>query len=129
MVPFYHLGYGFERPSVIQQKAILPLIKGIDTIAQAQSGTGKTGAFSIGVLHRIDPLSSYTQALIIAPTRELAKQIKDVILSKSRLSRVWEPFPRSTATCAPEEQQFLKTEKNYQKIATSSSEHLEEFSI
>lgn len=71
-------GYGFEKPSIIQSKAIMPMILGRDTIAQAQSGTGKTGAFSIGVLQNIDPKSVYTQALIVAPTRELAKQIKDV---------------------------------------------------
>ncbi len=47
-------GYGFEKPSVIQQKAIMPVISGRDTIAQAQSGTGKTGTFSISVLQRID---------------------------------------------------------------------------
>ena len=76
-------GYGFEKPSLIQQKAILPLIQTRDTIAQAQSGTGKTGAFSIGVLHQVDPSSVYTQALIIAPTRELAKQSKDVGFRKS----------------------------------------------
>ena len=43
-------GYGFEKPSIIQQKAILPIIKGNDVIAQAQSGTGKTAAFAIGTL-------------------------------------------------------------------------------
>ncbi len=43
-------GYGFEKPSAIQQKAILPIIKGLDVIAQAQSGTGKTAAFAIGSL-------------------------------------------------------------------------------
>ena len=77
--------YGFERPSVIQQKGIVPLSKGYDIIAQAQSGTGKTGTFSIGMLQRIDTEKDYTQALILAPTRELASQIHDVIteLSKS----------------------------------------------
>jgi translation initiation factor 4A len=48
-------GYGFEKPSIIQQKAILPIIKGKDIVAQAQSGTGKTGAFVIGSLQLIDP--------------------------------------------------------------------------
>ena len=46
--------YGFEKPSPIQQKAIKPIICGKDIIAQAQSGTGKTGAFSVGVLQNID---------------------------------------------------------------------------
>lgn len=44
--------YGFEKPSTIQQRAILPIVKGHDTIAQAQSGTGKTATFSIGTLQR-----------------------------------------------------------------------------
>jgi superfamily II DNA/RNA helicase len=43
--------YGFEKPSAIQQRAIVPVIKGNDIIAQAQSGTGKTATFSIGLLH------------------------------------------------------------------------------
>lgn len=47
--------YGFEKPSAIQQKAIVPLAKGRDVIAQAQSGTGKTGCFAIGTLQQIDP--------------------------------------------------------------------------
>ena len=77
--------YGFERPSVIQQKGIVPLSKGYDIIAQAQSGTGKTGTFAIGMLERIDTTKDFTQGLVLAPTRELASQIFDVIteLSKS----------------------------------------------
>lgn len=46
--------YGFEKPSAIQQRAIMPVIKGRDTIAQAQSGTGKTGTFAVGILQSID---------------------------------------------------------------------------
>jgi translation initiation factor 4A len=71
-------GYGFEKPSSIQQKAILPIIKGRDVIAQAQSGSGKTGAFVIGSLQVIDLEKLEVQALVLAPTRELAKQIYDV---------------------------------------------------
>jgi translation initiation factor 4A len=73
--------YGFENPSEIQKKAISPIISGRDTIAQAQSGTGKTGAFSISTLQRIDVTKTELQALIIAPTHELAKQITNVISS------------------------------------------------
>lgn len=73
--------YGFENPSEIQKKAILPIISGNDTIAQAQSGTGKTGAFSISTLQRIDVTKKELQGLIIAPTHELAKQISSVISS------------------------------------------------
>jgi len=73
--------YGFEKPSAIQQRAILPCIKGHDAIAQAQSGTGKTATFSISILQRIDSKSTETQALILAPTRELAQQIQKVVLA------------------------------------------------
>ena len=72
-------GYGFEKPSPIQQKSILSIIDGRDVIAQAQSGSGKTGAFATGMLNRVRLDLKQPQALIIAPTRELAKQIHDVI--------------------------------------------------
>jgi len=71
--------YGFEKPSAIQQRGIMPILKGHDTIAQAQSGTGKTATFSISVLQGIDLRENKTQALILAPTRELAQQIQKVV--------------------------------------------------
>ena len=71
--------YGFENPSHIQQKSILSIIQKRDVIAQAQSGTGKTGAFTVAALQSIDVSKAKTQVLILAPTRELAKQIYDVI--------------------------------------------------
>jgi superfamily II DNA/RNA helicase len=70
--------YGFEKPSAIQQRAIVPIIKGRDTIAQAQSGTGKTGTFAVAILQRLDVDVQECQALILAPTRELAQQIQKV---------------------------------------------------
>jgi len=73
--------YGFERPSAIQQRAIIPVLKGHDVIAQAQSGTGKTATFSISILQRIDINVKQTQALILAPTRELAQQIQKVVVA------------------------------------------------
>jgi translation initiation factor 4A len=73
--------YGFEKPSAIQQRGTLPLIKGRDTIAQAQSGTGKTATFAIGCLQRVDPGLRDSQALLLAPTRELAQQIQKVVLA------------------------------------------------
>jgi translation initiation factor 4A len=73
--------YGFERPSPIQSKAIVPIMKGKDVIAQAQSGTGKTAAFSVGALSLVDLSKSETQILIMSPTRELTKQISLVISS------------------------------------------------
>lgn len=74
-------GLGFEAPSAIQQRAILPITDGRDVLAQAQSGTGKTATFSISALQRIDETLKKTQALIMAPTRELALQIQKVVLS------------------------------------------------
>ena len=71
--------YGFETPSEIQKKAIYPIIQKQDVIAQAQSGSGKTGTFSISTLQVIDPSLDYTQAIILAPTHELAFQIHKVI--------------------------------------------------
>ena len=71
--------YGFEKPSNIQQKSILSIIQKRDVIAQAQSGTGKTGAFTVAALQSVDVTKAKTQVLILAPTRELAKQIHDVI--------------------------------------------------
>ena len=67
-------GYGFEKPSAIQQKAILPIIKQRDVIAQAQSGTGKTAAFAIGSLQLVDVSKDEIQCLVLSPTRELAQQ-------------------------------------------------------
>ena len=74
-------GYGFEEPSAIQQRAIMPIIEGHDVLAQAQSGTGKTGTFSIAALQRIDTSFKAPQALMLAPTRELALQIQKVVMA------------------------------------------------
>mmetsp|Transcript_11119 Transcript_11119/g.12729 ORF Transcript_11119/g.12729 Transcript_11119/m.12729 type:complete len:395 (+) Transcript_11119:98-1282(+) len=71
--------YGFEKPSAIQQRAIMPIIKGRDLIAQSQSGTGKTAVFSIGILQILNSRNNKTQALIMSPTRELADQHAKVI--------------------------------------------------
>lgn len=73
--------YGFEKPSAIQSKAIYPMTCKRDVIAQAQSGTGKTGAFTVSSLSLIDTSLPDTQALLLAPTHELAKQITSVITS------------------------------------------------
>lgn len=70
----------FEKPSAIQQRAILPIMSGRDVIAQAQSGTGKTATFSISALQTIDTSVRETQVLVLSPTRELAQQIQSVIL-------------------------------------------------
>ena len=75
---------GYERPSFIQSKAIMPFVEGNDVIAQAQSGTGKTATFSISILQKINQKSKETQVIILSHTRELALQIKNVIESMSQ---------------------------------------------
>lgn len=77
-----HLGY--ETPSPIQEKAIPVLLEGGDILGQAQTGTGKTAAFALPMLARIDPKSSHTQALILAPTRELAIQVAEACQSYAK---------------------------------------------
>jgi len=72
-------GYGFEKPSEIQKKSISPMIDGRDVIAQAQSGMGKTGSFTIGTLSQIDTSRPVVQALILSPTHELVKQTANVV--------------------------------------------------
>lgn len=71
--------YGFEKPSKIQYKSLPIFGSGKDMIAQSQSGTGKTGAFSIGILNNIDIKMKKTQYIVLTPTHELAKQIYSVV--------------------------------------------------
>jgi len=70
--------YGFETPSKIQQVAIVPMSKSSDILAQSQSGTGKTGAFTIGALSVIDKSIKAPQVIVICPTRELSQQTERV---------------------------------------------------
>ncbi|XBI60028.1 hypothetical protein VPH35_040995 [Triticum aestivum] len=72
-------GYGFEKPSAIQQRAVVPIIAGRDVIAQAQSGTGKTSMVSLSVCQLVDTNIHEVQALILSPTRELATQTERVM--------------------------------------------------
>ena len=80
-------GYGYEQPSKIQKEAIIPMQQNKDLIAQAQSGTGKTGAFSVGTLQVVDETVNKTQAIILSPTRELSRQIYDVLTSLGSISK------------------------------------------
>ncbi len=68
---------GYESPSPIQTATIPPLLEGRDMIGQAQTGTGKTAAFALPILARIDPALKKPQALVLAPTRELAIQVSE----------------------------------------------------
>jgi len=72
-------GYGWEEPTAIQQRVIMPMKDGRDIVAQAQSGKGKTGAFAISALSIVDVKKPKTQVLILSPTRELADQTHHVI--------------------------------------------------
>lgn len=70
---------GFEQPTAIQQKAIPSITEGADIIAESPTGTGKTLAYLLPILHNIDPDKKEIQAVILSPTRELAMQIHQVI--------------------------------------------------
>lgn len=100
--------YGFERPSAIQQRAILPCLKGHDVIAQAQSGTGKTATFSISVLQQIDTKRHTAQALILSPTRELALQTQKVVVALGIHMNV-DVAPCIGGSSVKDDQQRLKT--------------------
>lgn len=80
--------YGYETPSNIQKKAIPAICTKKDIIAQAQSGTGKTGAFTVSMLQLIDEESDKTQVILLSPTRELAKQSYNVIQSLSQYMNI-----------------------------------------
>jgi translation initiation factor 4A len=80
--------YGFEKPSAIQSVAVKPIVMGRDVLGQAQSGTGKTGTFGIGLLGRIDPTLKKTQAVVLAPTHELSLQISRVISALSNFMKI-----------------------------------------
>ena len=86
--------YGFEKPSPIQKKGLIPLVQpGIkgkrrDILAQAQSGTGKTACFGVGSLQITDSEKKNTQVLILAPTHELASQIKGVVEDIGRFEKI-----------------------------------------
>jgi len=68
---------GFETPTPIQAGAIPPVLAGRDVIGQAHTGSGKTAAFGIPIIERLDPADGFVQALILCPTRELAVQVYD----------------------------------------------------
>ncbi|MFC5439280.1 DEAD/DEAH box helicase [Rhodanobacter ginsenosidimutans] len=68
---------GYESPSPIQAATIPPLLEGRDVLGQAQTGTGKTAAFALPILSRITPRAGKPQALVLAPTRELAIQVAE----------------------------------------------------
>src|ERR1700726_2759320 len=68
---------GYESPTAIQAATIPAMMAGSDVVGLAQTGTGKTAAFAIPILSKIDPANKGTQALVLAPTRELALQVAE----------------------------------------------------
>ncbi|MBI5492262.1 MAG: DEAD/DEAH box helicase [Deltaproteobacteria bacterium] len=79
---------GFEEPTPIQEKTIPALLAGKDVIGQAQTGTGKTAAFGIPIIEKIDRLSNSVQAIILAPTRELAIQAAEEMNKLGKFKRL-----------------------------------------
>ncbi len=79
---------GFEEPSPIQEQAIPSLLQGKDVIGQAQTGTGKTAAFGVPIVERLDPKLRAVQALVLTPTRELAIQVAEEITKVGKYARI-----------------------------------------
>ena len=77
-----------DTPTPIQERSIPALLEGRDVIAQAQTGSGKTLAFALPLMEAMDPGDSRTQALILTPTRELAKQVADVLADLARDAKI-----------------------------------------
>ncbi|MCG9695590.1 DEAD/DEAH box helicase [Shewanella sp. Isolate11] len=78
---------GYEKPTPIQSASIEPLMAGKDILGQAQTGTGKTGAFALPLLNAIDPTANIPQILVLAPTRELAVQVAEAFASYSKFMK------------------------------------------
>ncbi|MGZ3584947.1 MAG: DEAD/DEAH box helicase, partial [Ktedonobacterales bacterium] len=70
---------GIDTPTLIQSRAIPPLMAGRDVVGQSRTGSGKTIAFGLPLVERIDPRVRQLQALVLVPTRELATQVADVL--------------------------------------------------
>lgn len=80
--------YGWERPSPIQEESIPIVQSGRDLLARAKNGTGKSGAYLMPVLDRIDPECNKVQAIILVPTRELALQTSSIAVSLSKYKKL-----------------------------------------
>jgi ATP-dependent RNA helicase DeaD len=79
---------GFEEPSPIQEQAVPTLLEGKDVIGQAQTGTGKTAAFGVPIVEKLDPKVRALQALVLTPTRELAVQVAEEITKIGKYARI-----------------------------------------
>ena len=99
---------GYEAPTPIQAGAIPPLLEGRDMIGQAQTGTGKTAAFALPLLQRLDLTRRDVQAIVLTPTRELAMQVASAVRgtrpnSESGKSRTlaWATLVTTCSHCTP----------------------------
>ena len=79
---------GFEEPTPIQQEAIPVAMSGKDMIGQAQTGTGKTAAFGLPVLERVDGNERHVQVVILSPTRELAIQVAEELNKMAQYTNI-----------------------------------------
>ncbi|HKI50925.1 MAG TPA: DEAD/DEAH box helicase [Geothermobacteraceae bacterium] len=84
---------GYESPSPIQAQSIPPLLEGRDLLGQAQTGTGKTAAFSLPLLSRLDPNQKHPQILVLTPTRELALQVAEAMQTYARHLKGFQVLP------------------------------------
>ena len=105
--------YGFEYPSDIQKRAIFPIINGKDVIAQAQSGTGKTGTFSIASLQLLDETLNSTQVLVLTTTRELATQTYKVFTDIGTFMEGLNTKPFVGGTSVNEDIEYLSNTNPY----------------
>ena len=84
---------GYETPSPIQAHSIPPLLQGRDLLGQAQTGTGKTAAFALPLLSRLDLSSAHPQVLVLTPTRELALQVSEAVRTYARHLQGFQVLP------------------------------------
>ena len=109
----------------------MPVLKDRDVIAQAQSGTGKTATFSISVLQKIDNTVKQCQALILAPTRELAQQIQKVVIALGDFLNIEVGSlcfqAKHSATLVLEELSFARISEFFKKVSMSSLELPDEY--
>ena len=79
---------GYEEPTPIQARTITRLLEGVDVIAQAQTGTGKTAAFALPIIEKLEPQARTPQALVLTPTRELAVQVAEAFHAYGKFQRI-----------------------------------------
>lgn len=79
---------GYEEPTPIQARTITRLLEGVDVIAQAQTGTGKTAAFALPIIQKLEPQARTPQALVLTPTRELAVQVAEAFHAYGKFQRI-----------------------------------------